>query len=351
MTPSEAAARAGWRAAVAIGSLAGDVANLPVPGEQARAVLRAAAHAIGCGDESTRARIAARRPSIFGDRARDAAEAFGDGTAAQAVYPILAALIEGIKIIDDIQDDESRCLAAEIGVEPALRCAVDALAFVLELTAALPLPDDAWRAAAASIGRGLRETAIGQELEASTTAVGFHAFWEIVDRKTPPLLATALELGALTAGATPFHAAALTRLAIPMGRILQIGDDCNDALAPDASDWRAPHRNLLMLYVLSGPRGSELSSLLAEGPGALPEIQLTLLREGALAYAIHAQLAALTTAAETLSTLSLPTSTPFHRYLAHSRAEAEHLLRRTGVDEEVAGRVCGVGEAALTLAR
>jgi hypothetical protein len=44
-----------------------------------------------------------------------------------------------------------------------------------------------------------------------------------------------------------------TRLAVPMVRILQIGDVCSDALAPRASDWRTPHRNLLMLYVLASP--------------------------------------------------------------------------------------------------
>ncbi|MFP5246628.1 MAG: hypothetical protein ACLGH0_08030, partial [Thermoanaerobaculia bacterium] len=50
-------------------------------------------------------------PSVFADWARDAAAAFGDADAAEAVHPILSALIEGIKILDDIQDEEEHCLA------------------------------------------------------------------------------------------------------------------------------------------------------------------------------------------------------------------------------------------------
>ncbi|HYI08561.1 MAG TPA: hypothetical protein VEK57_05795, partial [Thermoanaerobaculia bacterium] len=46
MSGGEAAARAGWRAAVAIGKLAEDVAALPVPGETARAFLLGIADAL-----------------------------------------------------------------------------------------------------------------------------------------------------------------------------------------------------------------------------------------------------------------------------------------------------------------
>lgn len=341
-TSGETAARIGWRAAVAIGTVAEGVAALPVSGETARAILRGLAAAIGHGDEATRARAMARSPTVFHDRARDAAAAFGAAGAEEAIFPVLAALVEGIKIIDDIQDEEPRCLAADVGIEPALRAAVDAFAFALALTADLPFLEDAWRAATAAIGRGLRETSHGQELEADTTTAGFHTFWEIVDRKTPPLLAAALELGALAAGASPSEAAALNSLAIPMGRVLQIGDDCNDALAPDAPDWRTPHRNLLMLYALTGPTAPELSALLSTGPATLHEAQLLLLGEGALAYALHAQLSALASVSETLSVLTLPNPTPFHAYLTKHRTAAERLLLRTGVELEVAGRVCGV---------
>lgn len=309
-------ARAGWLTARAIAGLAERIAALP----DSRALLRGVAGAIG-------PRATTCSASIFGDWARDAAEAFGDADAASMTLAPLGALVEGIRIIDDIQDEEPHRLPMDL--------AYGAFARALELTCELPLADDAWRAATAAIGRGIRETAIGQQLE--TTATGeFAKFWEIVDRKTPPLVATAFELGALAAGATPDRAATLASLAVPFGRLLQIGDDCNDALGPDASDWRKPHLNLLMNYTLAGPRGAELRTLLRE---SLHDAKLLLLRDGALAYALHAQLTTIAEATKVIHELAVPNPAPFLRWLDSRRAETAMLLRESGVDAEVVARV------------
>ena len=309
-------ARAGWLTARAIAGLAERIAALP----DSRALLRGVAQAIG-------PRATTCSASVFGDWARDAAEAFGDADAASVTLAPLGALVEGIRIIDDIQDEEPHCLPMDF--------AYGAFARALELTCELPLADGAWRAAAAVIGRGIRETAIGQQLE--TTATGeFAKFWEIVDRKTPPLVATAFALGALSAGAAPDRASALAPLAVPFGRLLQIGDDCNDALGPDASDWRKPQLNLLMNYTLAGPRGAELAALLRE---SLHDAKLLLLRDGALAYALHAQLTTIADATQIIHELDLPNPAPFLRWLDSRRAETAVLLRESGVDAEVATRV------------
>ncbi len=359
-------ARAGWLASGAIGCIAERAAALPVSEAEARATLRAVAQEItrevivrertaAGGSEpdtnipvplfvSMRERVSRSSPSIFCDWVSDAAEAYGDAPAARQTFAMLAALVEGIKIIDDIQDREPRCLAVDVGAGRALNLALGALAWALELTADLELPDDgSWRAAARTIGRGIRETAIGQDLETAATG-DFAMFWEIVDRKTSPLVATSFELGALVAGAGPARAAALTRLAVPYGRILQIGDDCNDALGPDASDWRTPRLNLLMLYALSGPHGAELDALLQRGDDAeaLQAAKVWLLRDGALAYAIHAQLTTIAAAAETMQSLALPNPAPFHESLERRRAECELLLSKSGVDADLAASVAGV---------
>jgi geranylgeranyl pyrophosphate synthase len=336
----------GWRAAEAVGRIAEMAAGLSTSEESARTMLCAMGE--GVGDlaampdliAAMRTRVERRPPSVFFEFARDAAGAFGDADAAASMQAPLAALIEGIKIIDDIQDGEPECLAAEVGAFAALNVAMAAFSWALELTAALPLPEASWRAAAAAIGRGLRETAVGQSLEA-TAGPGFESFWNVVDRKTPPLVATALELGALAAGAPPARAAALTKLAIPFGRILQINDDCNDALGTAASDWRAPHLNLLMLYGLSAPDGRELAALLrnAGEPASLRAAQVWLLRHGALAYAVHAQLTTLHALAETLEMLALPNPAPFLEAVERHRADAELLMRKSGVDREVAAMV------------
>ena len=307
----------GWAAAIAIGEVAGRIAEL----RGARGILHAAMRAVGSADA-----VVPRRPSLaFHGYARDAAAAFGSPEAADEVCIVLDALIEGIKIIDDIQDEEPVCLATQVGEERALDAARAALAFALDLSVVLPFDDDAWRAAVAAIGRGIRETALGQQLEQRATA-DFESFWTVVDRKTPPLVATALELGALAAGASPARAAELTRLAIPFGRLLQIGDDCNDALGENATDWRAPHLNLLMLFSLSGPSGEELKALLR--PETLREAQLWLLRDGALTYALHAQEITLNALAATVDSLALPDPSPFVRTMEKQRADAESLLAK-----------------------
>lgn len=276
---------------------------------------------------AVRAKIAGCPPCVFFEWARDAASAFGDGDAARMMFEPMSAFIEGIRIADDIQDREPVCLATEIGVDRALEIEEGAYAIGMQLIADLPLRDDAWRAAAASLGRGLRETAIGQEIEAE----GDREFWEVVDRKTAPLAATALEIGALAAGASPERAAALTALAIPFGRLLQIGDDCIDALSPGTVDWRTPRRNLLMLYALSGPRGAEVEELLAHGDDRerLRDAQRIIVQDGALAYALHAQAATLTGIEGMLETLALPDAEPFRRRIAKERASAARLLHRS----------------------
>lgn len=290
----EGAAEAGWLAAIELGAKA------------ERAESRAALRSV--------------HSSVFTDWARDAAEAFGDAAASECTHSIFAAIVQGIRILDDIQDGEAQCLAIEVGVPRAIEIAVAALARALELTAELPVTE--WRAAARAVGRGIRETAIGQQLEATADS-----YWTRVDRKTAPLVATALELGALAAGADPARAAALTRLAIPLGRMLQIGDDCNDALGDNASDWRTPHFNLLMSYSLAGPNGDAFRDLLRRE--AFEDGKVFLLRDGALAYAIHAQLATLDEIAETVRELALPHPEPFLRTVDQGRADVESLLRRT----------------------
>jgi hypothetical protein len=61
-----------------------------------------------------------------------------------------------------------------------------------------------------------------------------------------------------------------------------------------------------------------------------------LLRDGALAYAMHAQTTTLRECASILDDLALPNPTPFLESIAHQREETESLLRKCGVDAEVA---------------
>lgn len=322
----------GWLMARAAGRVAEMAAHRPDGKDALRAIVRELD-----GDAALAARPHA---SAFLDWSRDAAEAFGNADAAAVTEPILSSLVEGIKIIDDIQDGEPRCLASELGVAAALNVALGAFARALDLAADLPWPDASWRAAVAAIASGIRDTAAGQQLEASADGT-FETYWDIVDAKSPPLAATALQLGALAAGASVEQATALTRIAKPLARLLQVCDDCNDALGDHASDWRAPELNLLMLYSLSGPRGAELATLLsrANDSAQLREAQLWLLRDGALAYAVHVQVALFAELEAIIESLALRDPAPFRRWLQRQREASERLLRQSGVDEEVTAKM------------
>ncbi|HEX7809963.1 MAG TPA: hypothetical protein VF608_14600, partial [Thermoanaerobaculia bacterium] len=89
-------ARAAWTAVSVAGRLTERAAT--------RASLRELAESIGDAQPLMRERVLRRPPTVFFDYARDAASAFGNANAASSMHAPLAAAIEAIKIIDDIQD-------------------------------------------------------------------------------------------------------------------------------------------------------------------------------------------------------------------------------------------------------
>jgi geranylgeranyl pyrophosphate synthase len=144
--------------------------------------------------------------------ARNACVAVG-GSAEQAApaIAILARLVAAIRVLDDWQDGDPG-IHERIGGGRTANLAVGIAATALELAAELPLEGEAWQMAVRAVGRGLAFTLRGQDLDL-TAPLDEAGYWQVTDAKTPPLIETALTLGALLGGATVARAAATAELA------------------------------------------------------------------------------------------------------------------------------------------
>ena len=258
--------------------------------------------------------------------ARHACLACG-GTAEQAApaVEILARLVAAIRILDDWQDGDPG-MHERIGGGRTANLAVGIAATALELAAELPLEGEAWQMAVRAVGRGLALTLRGQDLDL-TAPLDERGYWQVTDAKTPPLIETALTLGALLGGAPVERAAATAELAGALGRLVQIGDDIHDALdQPPSADWRRPERNLLLLYA-SATLGDRFRGLAARNPSAARD----LLPPGALAYAAHAVLATADEVERRVATLQLARPGALLEPVRRFRDWGAELLARMGV--------------------
>jgi octaprenyl-diphosphate synthase len=121
-------------------------------------------------------------------------------------------------------------------------------------------------------------------------------YFEIIEAKTAELCACCCQLGAHYATAQPPAEDALARYGRQLGIAFQIADDLLDVVGDELSmgkslgtdlDKQKPTLPLIRLLATSSAgRRAELIELLTSGdPGARQEINLSLEREGALAYA------------------------------------------------------------------
>jgi hypothetical protein len=97
--------------------------------------------------------------------------------------------------------------------------------------------------------------------------------------------------------------------------------------------------------VLSGPSAAELTALslsaLSANPSTLRDAQVLLLRDGALAYAMHAHVTTLADLTAAIESLALPNPAPFRRMTEKLRADTESVLRSSGVDAGLAASLSG----------
>ncbi len=266
------------------------------------------------------------------------------GGEAEAALPGAAAVfcaLTGIHLVDDLLDDDPHGEYRRLGTGRAAN-----LALAFQAAAHLLLDEAAAGGATraglqACLARMALATARGQELDAREPA-DEATYWRVVDAKTPPLFAAALEIGALLGGAPPATVAALGRLGAAMAHFVQVSDDLNDALeTPASADWRRGRGNLAILYAMTAehPERAAFLALAARAgePAALAEAQQILARCGAVAYCLYRLTAFAQEAQGLLAAAPIRDPRPLERLLSRQCEPLSRLLATVGAGDVLSG--------------
>lgn len=251
----------------------------------------------------------------------------------------IASLLNSIHLLDDLLDEDPNGIHHRLGVGPTANIAAAFQAAAAQLIATADLPTPTLCAAQASVAAASIKTAWGQHLD--TCALGDRdpetTYWQVTTAKTPPLFASAFFLGALCGGAEVEVAEQIANLGLPIGKIIQAGDDMTDALAtPAKPDWRSGWNNLAILFAQTAEHDERrrFIELLpqVEASEALVEAQRILVRCGAISFACYHVIEGYQDACRMLRQLELPDTEPLGRLLESLIQPSRDLFTRHDIE-------------------
>lgn len=215
------------------------------------------------------------------------------GTPEQALpgMAAIAAMMIGVHQIDDMLDLEPDGVHHRWGWGKTANIALAFHMAGLQILYRADLSPEVESAVTARLTQTGMHTAWGQHLDVNGVVDEVH-YWQCVDAKTPPLLGAGLYIGALLGGGSLELADEMSAWGGPLGRLIQIGDDIDDAFkTPARSDWRSQGNNLAILYAMIAdhPLRERFHELLSaiDTPAVLDEAQQILVSSGALSYCCY----------------------------------------------------------------
>lgn len=254
------------------------------------------------------------------------------------VLPLAAALAcvqMSIILVDDILDDDPRGHHLSMGSGRAAN-----LALALQAAAHLVIKHgNLAPERIPAIGDCLQTmafaTAAGQEMDVGIIS-GEDDYWRLVRAKSTPFYATAFELGAIAAGATSQQRAAINKVGMLFGEIVQLLDDMDDAFAsPAKPDWIRQNNNLVILFAKTADHmeRDEFIELLKEihEPDKLVRAQGICIRAGSVSYCIYQMVSRIGQVRECLKQSDIPFSDPILNVFRQQLLPLKQLLHRIDV--------------------
>jgi geranylgeranyl pyrophosphate synthase len=312
-------------------AITGRLAQLPAlrEREEARAMVR---------------HFAARQPRDWLLPLRACRAVGGREESALPVAAAIAGLHLSILLVDDMLDEDPRGEYRRTGCGAAANLALLFQAAATEAVLTGSLPPNVKLAVLGSLSRMMATLSYGQHLDGLNP--GDEAgYWQVVETKSAPFFAAALESGALAGGATPQvvagplqAVAGLERLGRLYGAMIQIHDDVKDCLAqPAGPDWLLGRASLPILFAqtVTHPWQEQFKRLrpAVSDPAALTEAQTILIRCGSVSYCVSCLLERYREARSLLQDLPLPYPGGLHDLLQRVIAPVQQLFARVSTTD------------------
>lgn len=260
----------------------------------------------------------------------------GNKHEAMYVAVSVACLQLSIMLVDDILDDDPRGAHVLIGAGNASNMALAYQSAAVRLLQLSPIKPAVKDKLVGILSQAALATAVGQNMDIQNLSTE-EDYWHVVEAKSTPFYGACLELGAVSAGASPGLAAEFHRLGKIIGEIIQLEDDLDDALAiPANADWQKGRNNLLILYAKTADhRNRDQFHRIASdvsAPDNLREAQRILVSSGAVSYCTYHLIQRYGAANRLIANLSLPHASHIEELFDLYAEKLLELLRITGTN-------------------
>jgi geranylgeranyl pyrophosphate synthase len=281
--------------------------------------------------------------SSFSDYTYLSSEAVsGNGGKSLFGMAAIVCLTVSIKLVDDMLDEDPNGYFHKVGKGITANMAMSFQAAALTMIEKCNLSSDIKYIIQANLSKAALKTAYGQHLDVthSHNKVNDEAYyWNVVQAKTPPLIGTALMIGALFGEASDLIAQQLERLGLPIGKLIQVSDDLSDVFSSKINpDWTSPNNNLALLYAIMAeyPEKNRFQELISNGveskSESIKELKQILIKSGGLSYCCYHMIESYKEAQQILGGIPLLHPDKIYKILYELIEPLKELFSLVGID-------------------